>query len=343
MQYKFFTSSKAAWQAMFEAIKFAKESVYLEMYIFQDDMDRFNFIDLLKEKAREGLRVRIVLDSFGSVNLSKSAISELRENGVELFFMSYFLHRTHKKILIIDNTIAFIGGVNFHQSAELWNDLVVKIKGTLVKFIIRSFAKDYALCGGTDPIILNQKKKIIFNKTHAWLVEHFPIGKKFRLKKIYKKHLNQAKENVILVTPYFIPKRWLRALLHQTVLRGVRVDVLVPKKTDSFIIDRVNHFYMYKLSKLGINFYLEPQMNHAKVMIIDSKEGIVGSHNLDFLSFDLNFEVGVFLKDSNAVHKLLNIVDEWKKNTTFFDFKTYKPIWLDYILSPLIKLFARIF
>jgi len=345
MYYKFFTNSQKSWQAMFEAISIAQKSIYLEMYIFQNDMKEFDFLKLLKEKAKKGLRVRMVLDSFGSADLSKKEIFELRGAGVELVFLSHFLHRTHRKILIIDEEIAFIGGVNFHQSSSLWDDLVVRVKGKLVLSIIKSFAKVYAQCGGVDLIILGflkHKKNNIKNKMHDWLVEHFPIKNKFNLKKTYKRHLLKAEKDIVLVTPYFMPRRWLVGVLHQAHLRGVSVDILVPRNTDHYIIDRVNYFYMCKLSKLGINFYLEPQMNHAKVMVIDSKEGIVGSQNLDYLSFELNSEVGIFFKDIRALKQLSKIVEEWKKSAVLFDVKTYKPNIFDYILSPIISIFNRI-
>ncbi len=342
MRYKFFTNSEKAWHAMFEAIESAQESVYLEMYIFTDDMDKFNFLKLLEQKAQSGLRVRIILDSLGSAGLSNKAILVLRQAGAELFFLSHFLHRTHRKILVVDENTAFVGGVNFHQSSWHWNDLAVQVKGRLVKYIIQSFANVYAECGGKDIKILAQNKKIISDKTRTWLVEHFPVSKKSSLKKIYKEHIGKAEKNIILITPYFTPKRWLVGILHQAVLRGVKVEVLLPKSTDHFIIDRVNYFYMFKLSKLGVDFYIQPQMNHAKVMIIDFKEGIVGSNNLDFLSFELNSEVGIFLKDLNAVRSLLKIAEEWKRGAVLFDFKNYKPKLLDYVLSPILRFFSYI-
>ena len=340
MRYKFFSNSEKAWEAMFEAIKSAKESVYIEMYIFMDDMSDFNFIKLLQEKAKNGVRVRIVLDSFGSGDLKIETINNLKEAGVEVLFFSHFLHHTHRKVLVVDEKTSFIGGVNFHQSTFYWKDLVIGVKGKiLLRHIVRSFAKVYADCGGKDILILQKDKKIIFRKMNSWLVEHFPISRKFSLKKLYRDHLGQAQKNIILITPYFMPKRWLIGLLHQAVLRGVKVEVLVPKDTDYLIIDRVNYFFMFKLAKLGVNFYVEPEMNHAKVMIIDLKEGLVGSNNLDFLSFEFNSEVGVFLKDLNAVRKLSEIAEEWKKEATFFDFRTYKPKFWDYVFSPFIRLF----
>ena len=343
MNYKFFTSSQKAWKTMFETVTNAQKSIYLEMYIFQDDMREFNFFHLLKEKAKQGLRVRLILDSYGSAGLSDKAISELKETGVEILSLSYLLHRMHRKILVVDERIAFIGGVNLHQNSRFWNDLMVRIKGNLVKKVVISFAKSYLNAGGKDPLFLEKNKKITETKTDTWIVEHSPVRRKFHFKRIYKKYLNKAEDSIILITPYFIPKRWLSATLHQAVLRGVKVEVLVPKNTDHFINDSVNYFYIYKLSKLGIKFYMEEKMNHAKAIIIDKKEAMVGSQNLDFLSFDFNSEVGIFFKDLEAVSKLCRIAEEWKKDSVLFDYKTYQPKWFDYILSPLINLFNLFF
>lgn len=325
---------------MFEAISNAQKSVYLEMYIFQNDMKEFDFFHLLKEKARAGLRVKLILDYFGSAGLSNSSVLELKGTGVEILTLSYLLHRMHRKVLIVDERIAFIGGVNLHQTSRFWNDLMVRIKGKLVKKIVVSFAKSYLNAGGGDPLLLsinNRKKK---TKSDTWIVEHSPVKNKFNFKKIYKKYLREAQESIILVTPYFIPKRWLRGALHQAVLRGVKVEILVPKATEHFFVDRVNYFYIYKLAKLGVKFYLEEKMNHAKAIIIDKKEAMVGSQNLDFLSFDFNSEIGVFFKDLEEVSKLCDISKEWKKDAILFDYKTSKPKWFDYILSPLINLFS---
>lgn len=341
MRYRFFTNSEKTWRAMFQAIEEAIESVYIEMFILADDMSEFNFIKLLKEKAKAGLRVRIILDALGSRDLSKKAITELREAGAELFFISQFFHHNHRKILVLDQRVAFLGGVNLHQSSKYWNDLAIKVRGRLVKYILRSFARSYARCGGKDPEILKTRRKVFFNKMHSWLMEHFPLGKSFTLKKIYKEHLEKVEKNVLLATPYFMPKRWLISLLDQAVLRGVKVEILMPQYTDARILDRINFFFINRVSKLGVKFYLEPKMNHAKFLILDQKEGIVGSQNLDFLSFDYNDEIGIFLKDLQTVQKLSKIAEEWKKEAILFDPKNYKPKFLDYLLYPIIRFFAK--
>lgn len=342
MRYKFFASSYSTWQAMFEAIKSAQESIYLEMYIFNDDMQRFDFLNLLKEKASAGIRVRVVLDSFGSSELSKEGVAELRASGAEVYFFSRFLHHIHRKILVVDEEVAFIGGVNFHQVARRWDDLAVKVRGKLVLSITSSFAKVYAECGGQDPRILAENRKIFLPKARTWLIENFPISKNFVLKKIYKKNIGEAKSNITLITPYFMPKHWFIGALHQAVLRGVNVEVLVPKVGNHFIADRIAYFFMFKLSKLGVKFFLLPRMNHAKAMIIDGNEAILGSHNLDFMSFEYNAEVGIFFKEKEAVTELAGIIEGWKKEGELFDSGDYKPTFLDYLLFPVIRLFFRI-
>jgi len=338
MLYKFFTNSQRAWQAMFDSMSMAQESIYLEMYIFVDDMQEFNFLNLLKEKAKSGVKVRIIVDSFGSYDLSKGGISSLREAGAEVIFFSYFLHRTHRKILIVDEEVAFIGGVNLEQRMNQWIDLVVRVQGRLVKSISRSFAKAYVKSGGKDQSLIILNKEVVLNKAKTWIMEHFPISNKFHLKKIYKEALRDSEKSVLLVSPYFVPKRWLIGAMHQAVLRGVKVEVLIPKVTDIFFVDRVNHFYIYKMSKLGVSFFIEPKMNHAKLLIIDEKEGMIGSNNLDNFSFEFNSEIGVFIKSNEAIRKLLKITNEWKRESVLFDPKSYKPKWIDYVLSPLIRL-----
>lgn len=340
MNYKFLNNSEKAWKAMFEAISNSQKSIYLEMYIFQNDIPEFDFFNLFNEKAKQGLKVVLILDSFGSADLSNNAIAELRKNGVEILYLSYLLHRMHRKVLILDEHIAFIGGVNLYQISRSWNDLMVKIKGKLVQKIVTSFVKSYVNAGGKDPQLLNRNNKITKEQLNTWIMEHSPVENKFHFKKIYQEYLKEAKESITLITPYFIPKRWLRASLHQAVLHGVNVEILVPKNTDQFFTDRVNYFYIYKLSKLGIKFYIETRMNHAKAIIIDEREAMVGSQNLDFLSFDFNSEIGIFFKKKEVVSKLCHITEEWKKDAILFDHKTYKPKWFDYILSPLINLFS---
>ncbi|MBI4993789.1 hypothetical protein HZC33_02425 [Candidatus Wolfebacteria bacterium] len=143
--YKFYTTSESAWAAMLKDIKAAKKSIYLEMYIFVDNTSGYNFFEILKQKADEGVKVKIIIDSFGSSELSQKMIDELRKVGAEVLFFSYWFERIHKKILIIDENIVFLGGVNIHKFFRKWNDLQIRLEGSIAKYSLRSFARIYNL------------------------------------------------------------------------------------------------------------------------------------------------------------------------------------------------------
>ncbi len=344
MKYKFYTTSEGAWGGMLKAMSSAKKSIYLEMYIFVDDTQGYDFFDTLKAKAKEGLSVKVIIDTVGSVDLKSQAIADIRESGVELLFFSYWLSRTHKKILVVDEEVAFVGGVNIYNHAKKWNDLQIRLEGPIVKSILRSFARTYRMCGGKDRHVLGIKvSKNIFSKTKLWIFEHWRGGHRALIKKHYNGIIRRSQKNITIITPYFAPQRWLVGSLHQAIMNGVTVHILLPEHTDSWIMDRVNYFYMYHLHKLGVVFYLCNKMNHAKAMLIDDKEGLVGSHNIDPLSFKYNIEAGIFFQEKDMVEELKDIIEQWKKDFYVFDPSTKKPKWFDYLISPLIRILRTIF
>ncbi len=344
MQYKFYTNSEKAWGAMYKSIQQAKYSVYLEMYIIDNLEKDLNLFDLFIQKANEGVKFKLIIDSFGNNDLKQDLVKKLKESNIEILFISYLFHRLHKKLVIIDEKIAFIGGVNFHNKTRKWKDITLMIKSTLVLSLIKSFAKSYKNAGGKDLEILKKVKFGKLKKIKNWIIDHIPSLNKFKFKEIYQNHINNANFSILLVTPYLVPKRWMVKVLHQAVLRGVLVEIIIPKNTDhGFYLDRVNYFYINKLSRLGVKIYLDNKMNHAKALLVDNKEGIVGSQNLDFLSFDWNTEIGVFFNDKGNVKKLQNILEQWKKESRLFHLEKFKTKWQDYLIAPILRIFYRIF
>ena len=339
MRYKFYTTSEKAWDAMIEAIAGAQKSIFIEMYIFVDNTDQHNFFKILEAKARMGVKVKIIIDSFGSNELSQDTIAKLKNSGAELLFFNYWLKHTHKKILVVDESTAFLGGVNIHKLFQKWIDLQVSFTGPIVKSVIRSFAKSYDVCGGKDLDILSyRKKKNIFDKTKLWFLEHQQAKGKNLLKRHYKKRLAGAQKSIIIVSPYFVPHRWLMGVLRRVVRRGVGVEILLPRQTDYHFFDRVNYFYISKFHNLGIKFYLQTEMIHAKAMMIDGEEGVVGSQNIDPFSFDYNLEAGVFFRDEKMVKGLRKIIEGWKKSSIIFTPEMYQRTWFDFFLAPIIRI-----
>jgi len=329
---------------MLRAISGAQKSIYLEMYIFLDDTKKsHDFIGKLRAKARAGVRVIIVADAYGSKLLKEEITKTIAKSGIEFIFFSHWLRHIHRKVLIVDEKIAFIGGVNIGKLYRNWTDLQLELRGRIVKRILRSFAYTYVMAGGKNKKILGYRQKKLVGKLKFWLLEHWPNRNIYTLKKHYVEKISQAKNSIQIATPYFTPPRWLISLLDDAIRRGVSVEILIPKTTDHpRIMNPLNYRYMYDIYSLGITFYLSKAMNHSKLLIIDKTEGLIGSQNMDLFSFGLNSEVGVFFREKKLLRELEQIFEKWKKQATKFEPKKYKMKLNDYLALALLKIFHPI-
>jgi cardiolipin synthase A/B len=320
MKYRLYTTSYRAWDGMFKAMKKAKKFVYLEMYILDSDTEHtHNFFSLLKEKASQGIEVVIIADAYGSLSLESQAVKELRQAGAEFIFFSHWLKRTHRKILIVDNETAFLGGVNIKEKSRNWRDLQIRIEGAPVKLIIKSFANSYYRCGGKRESILRFSYTPLSKKIKNFIIDNWPsTNKLYNLNSYYKRKILQAKFLLQIVTPYLLPPRWLLAALDDACRRGVKVEIIIPKYTDIKYLDRINFINACRLSRIGVKFYLGREMNHAKLMLIDKKEAAIGSQNMDIFSFEFNYEVGVFSRQKDLVADVEKIIEIWKKEAKSF-------------------------
>ncbi len=317
----------------------------MEMYIFLDDTKvTHDFLGLLKDKARQGLEVVIIADAFGSHELSSNSINELREAGVEFIFFSHLLSRTHRKILILDNKIAFLGGVNIEEKTRYWRDLQIKLSGKIIMPIIKSFAYAYKMAGGKKISILQYNDLSFPKRIQSWLVDTWSNTQhSFFLSNYYRNKIIEAQKSIIIVTPYLIPPRWLLALLDSAVRRGVIVEIIMPRDTDYKILNKINYIHTCRLSALGAKCYFLPVMNHAKLMLVDEEEGVIGSQNLDFLSFGVNMEVGIFFRQKNIINSLIHLLSKWKKESELFVSGATKVSLKDHILIFIFKFFYPIF
>lgn len=327
---------------MLSAIAGAKESIYLSMYIFRHDTPAHDFLSELERKAAEGVRVIIVLDAVGSFGLEALVMDRLRIAGAEVRFFSYWFRRLHQKVLIIDEHIAFLGGVNISHRYALWGDLQVRMEGKIVRYALSSFGKMYRESGGRNPALAQIYRLPFLARSRLWFIEHGLSGKRSVLRAHYEKHIDRSERSIVLVTPYFIPHRWLVAHLHQAILRGVAVEIIVPRETEYWFVTHANYHYVRVLSSLGARCLLYDQMNHAKAMLVDGKMGTVGSQNIDALSFDWNAEAGIFFEETRMVHDLTKIIDNWRKDTVLFDPKQHPPHRYDHALAFMVRLFQPI-
>ena len=332
--YKFYKSTVAAWEGMHTAILEAKESIYSEIFMLIDDEVGKPFIDLLCAKAQAGLDVKLVVDAMGSFYLSADAINKLKNAGVKFLFFHRFgirfvlqnwwrriWHRTHRKILIVDKKIAFIGGVNVTKNAANWQDLHLRLTGKIVVPMLYAFGRAYVRAGGNKAEVqdLLQPKLILRMrrfKNRVKLILHSPIGVTTRspFKKFYTQALSTAQESFTLLTPYYAPDKHFLDLVAKAHARGVKINILTPWKTDEPIMRYMTAMLFRESAQAGIVFYFLRAMNHGKAVIIDRKLAMVGSANLTPRSFYINHEAGVVFSDPKMVGDLNQIFEELKQD-----------------------------
>lgn len=344
MKYRLYTTSQKAWDGMFKTMAAAQKFIYIEMYIFLDDTQAtHNFLDLLKKKARAGLEVVIIADALGSSELPSKTVGELRASGVEFIYFSHWFRRTHRKILIIDGRLAFIGGVNIEEKIRHWRDLQIRLSGKIIKPLLKSFAYAYEMAGGKKDSVLKYSRLPLSQKIKSWITDNFPsTGKIYYLNNYYRRKIAGATRLIQIVTPYLLPPRRLVALLENACRRNVRVEILIPQDTDVKPINRVNYLNACRLSAFGAKLYLLPVMNHAKIMLIDGEEGVIGSQNMDVLSFNFNVEAGVFFQQKDLVADLSRIIEGWKGESAEFGAGDRKIKWFNKIFIAVLKIFYPI-
>ncbi len=340
---------------MLEAITSAQKSIYIEMYILENDEKGLAFFTELEKATRKGVQVILMLDVIGSYSFMNDAVDSLRKAGAEVIFVSSFFRRLHRKIFIIDEHLAFVGGVNIGKEFTKWRDLQISVTGGVVQHILGSFVAVYKENGGKADIRTSKvksispyesvsgspKKQSIVNRARLWFLDHRAGGNGERgdiFGAYYSNRIKTATKSIVLVSPYLLPPRWFIAHLHQAMIRGVRVEILLPVSTDHRFINVLNHSYAACLSDLGATLYFSEGMNHAKAMLVDNVEGVIGSQNLDLLSFHVNLEAGVFFKDSEMVQQFSDILDNWKKQSVAYAPGQSIHVWYESVLGFVLRL-----
>ncbi|MBI2436862.1 MAG: phosphatidylserine/phosphatidylglycerophosphate/cardiolipin synthase family protein [Candidatus Magasanikbacteria bacterium] len=329
--YNIYDTTHQAWTAMYGAMQKAQHSIYWEVYIFVEDDAGNKFLNLLKQKAEEGVDVKLIVDYWGSFWLSRKKIDELKKSGIDILFFSnknniirglrkWFMMRNHRKILIIDENIGFIGGVNVDKKMEDWNDIHMMLKGKVVHSLLRSFAKAYMFSGGNKSNVCHLLK-------YTYRVEHSSI--KFVYEKSgltrsntrqrYVEALYKARERVILFSPYYFPDKKLLKAMWAARKRGVKIDLLIPFRSDLVIAKYVAYAWFALMHQKGVKIHMFKKMMHGKGIVVDDNYAMVGSSNLDYTSFYHSEEANVQISDAVMVKKLKRVLDRWILSSRKFD------------------------
>ena len=310
--------------AMLAAIRSAKRSVNFETFVFYGDQTGRMFTDVLIERARAGVPVRVIIDAVGG-NKSLRYRAEMREAGVDVQVFHPLLkinpfranHRTHRKLLIIDGHIGFIGGVGIGdewsgnaQSPEHWHDLHYRVSGPVVLQLQSAFLDNW----------LKVRREIVqgpafFPKTspagtlQAAAFSSSPIRSKYSSELMYHLCIAGAQKSILIENPYFLPDKTLLNALCNAAQRGVKVQIMLPgKHIDQKNVQRASRKRWKTLLHAGVKLYqYQPTMNHTKLVIVDGEFASIGSTNLDPRSLRINDEANINVMDRGFAHSQAEI------------------------------------
>lgn len=320
---KILNNGKETFDAIFKAIKNAKHHIHLEYYIIDNDKIGNQLTDLLIEKSREGIEVRIIVDDVGSWDLKEPFFNRLREAGIEIYpFMevrfprltSRVNFRNHRKILIVDGKIGFTGGINIADrylegkpKIGPWRDTHLQITGDAVATMQIIFAADWYfvinenLTGEKYFLPLTEE-----NGTPVQVSASGPDSDWENIEQAYISAILNAKDYVYLTTPYLMPPQTIITALKTASLSGVDVRIIIPEKSDAIVPKWCSFSYVEQFLEAGIKIYFyQNGFIHSKTLMIDNVFSTIGTTNLDFRSLETNFEINAFIYERKFTRSLL--------------------------------------
>lgn len=343
------------------AMESAKHHIHLEYYIYENDRIGGEIEGLLIKKAQEGVSVRMVYDDFGSRSIRGGLVNRLKKAGVQVFpfhkirfvpFANRINYRNHRKIIVVDGRVGFVGGINISDryintpdQSTYWRDTHLKIEGPAVSYLQYLFLCDWNFSAKQNlqqtedffPIVEPPKKPA------GRIVQMAASGPDSANPSILfsiLKGIGLARKEVLITTPYLIPGESLKTSLIMCSLSGVDVKILVPRKSDSHLVNTAARSYYEELLKADVKIYRYTKgFIHAKTIVIDREVGMVGTANMDTRSFDLNFEVNAIIYDKPTADQLAKDFYEDLKSAPEIDpVEWFQRPWYKKLLEKIARL-----
>lgn len=325
---EFYTDGYQFFPALLQAIKGATNHIHLDTYIIADDPLGRLVSDALIAKTREGVEVRLIYDDVGCWRVPERFFDRMRQAGVKVrsfmpvrfpAFTSKVNYRNHRKVCVIDGTQGFIGGMNIalryvkglHGGSLPWRDTHMRLRGSVVYALQRAFLVDWYF---VDRTLINDHRYYppmpwhIENDSLAQVVTSSPIGQWPDIMQGYVRILLEAKRYVYMETPYFLPTEPVLFAMRTAALAGVDVRLLIPRRSDAWLIQLASMSYVTETLEAGVKVRLyEKGFNHSKLLVADDQISTCGSTNIDFRSFENNFEANVFFYDRQTALRIKDI------------------------------------
>ncbi|MBI1314072.1 cardiolipin synthase [bacterium] len=328
------TETRAVIDRLIEDIDAARDHIHLLFYIYEVDKVGRRVADALKQARERKVECRVLVDAVGSWSFSGALAAELRAAGIEVATclpvglmrrrLARIDLRNHRKLAIIDGSIAWTGSQNIvedtygHRTAGRWCDVMARITGPAVRQFQMTFFEDWhsetqrPVTGGNY-----FPKPSHDGQVTLQVVPSGPDRPSEDFQALIIEAINSARQQITITSPYFIPDDALLFALRLAAARGVQVDVIIPRRSDHSLVDAATAFYLGYLLHCGVRFFrFTGGLLHAKTMTVDDSFGLFGSANFDVRSFHLNFEINVSLFDEHAVRELRWVQDHYRSQST---------------------------
>ena len=311
--------------ALLSAIAKAKDHIHIDMYIFADDALGQLVADALIDKAHQGVEVKVIYDDVGCWNVSHSFYEKMRNEGIEVVaflpvrfpsFTSKVNYRNHRKLIIIDGHTGFVGGMNIAlryvkgTGSQAWRDTMVQVTGSGVYGLQRAFLVDWYFC---DRTLLSDRHyyPVGISTTDSTLVQTVTSGPVTPYPEImqgYVRIISSAKRYVYMETPYFLPTESILFAMKTAAAAGVDVRILVPYRSDTKFVEWASRSYLREATEAGIKVSLyQAGFLHSKLLVADDDICSCGSTNVDFRSFENNFESNMFFYGEEMAVRIRDI------------------------------------
>ena len=353
---KLLMSGQAKFDDMFQAIREAHSSVNLEYFNFRNDSIAMLLFDLLAEKAAEGVTVRALFDAFGNASnnqpLKKHHLKSLRERGIQIYkfdplnfpWINHVFSRDHRKIVVIDDSIAYIGGMNVAdyyingtEQVGSWRDMHCRIEGSEVKTLQEIFARIWKKTTDED-IFIPQSGKTEGGST-VGIINREPRKSNKIIRNFYYHAIDDAQDSIKLINPYLTLNRKFKRKIRKAVKRGVNVQIMVSTKSDIPLTPDCAFYNVHKLMKHGVEVWMyEPGFHHTKIITVDGRFCTVGSANLNARSLRWDYEANAVIIDK-AITRQLDEMFEKDKADSFRLFRnSWQKFrgWFAHLLAPFL-------